>query len=289
MSDPKEPGQNADEPTSVFPTDEPTAVVSSGTEHEQQASAGDDAVTGSEKTPADEWTAHTPAGESGAYDATQVASSYVPPAYEPPTYQPPSYESSAYQSPSYETPSYESPSYLPPVYGAPSTSPQPEQPPADSFAAPDPVAPEPPQQDVYPEAGQYPAQQPAYPQAIPYAAAPGAPLTPYPMYPGYGQQPSGPQPETGQVSSIICLVISGLLTVSCYFTLIGLAPLILSIVALVKSNSVGSLWLSGQTEAAQQAADSSRSLALWAWLSMLIGFVVAVVVVLVIIAIAVNS
>jgi hypothetical protein len=67
--------------------------------------------------------------------------------------------------------------------------------------------------------------------------------------PGYGQpaygQPAYGQPAYGQpgytaaptpvpASTIVLLCISGLLTLSCYFSPIGIAPLVLSVVALTR-------------------------------------------------------
>ena len=85
-------------------------------------------------------------------------------------------------------------------------------------------------------------------QTTPGAEPPGQPaggqqpVPPYPSQPpGYGQPPpySGyaGSPAVGPpapASTIVLLVISGLLTLSCYGAVIGLAPLVLSIIAMTR-------------------------------------------------------
>ncbi|MCF8609646.1 hypothetical protein L5G28_05640 [Gordonia sp. HY285] len=125
---------------------------------------------------------------------------------------------------------------------------------------------------------------------LPPVVAPGPYGAAYP-YPGqqFGAGQPGPAPQTGQISSIVALVFGGLLTVSCYGTLIGIAPLVLGIIGLTKANSVGRLWFAGQTAEASQAAESSKKAAMWAWISLGIGVVLAIIVVIILVVWAVNS
>ena len=84
-------------------------------------------------------------------------------------------------------------------------------------------------------------------QTTPGAEPPGQPaggqqpVPPYPPQPaGYGQPPSygyAGSPAVGPpvpASTVVLLVISGLLTLSCYGAVIGLAPLVLSIIAMTR-------------------------------------------------------
>lgn len=143
---------------------------------------------------------------------------------------------------------------------------------------------------------QNPNAQPSYGQAPysqnPYGAPPPAYGQPYGQPGAYGYQygpPPGLAPQTGQVSSIVALVFGGLLTVSCYFTLIGIAPLVLGIMGLTKANSVNGLWMSGRAAEAEDAAASSKKLAMWAWISLGIGVVIAAIIITILIVWAVNS
>ena len=89
-------------------------------------------------------------------------------------------------------------------------------------------------------------------QTTPGAEPPGQPAggqqpaPPYPPLPaGYGQPPSygytgsgyAGSPAAGPpvpASTVVLLVISGLLTLSCYGAVIGFAPLVLSIIAMTR-------------------------------------------------------
>ncbi|MGB3708126.1 hypothetical protein [Gordonia sp. (in: high G+C Gram-positive bacteria)] len=128
--------------------------------------------------------------------------------------------------------------------------------------------------------GGYAPQQP-----MPYYPAP------VPAYPGlgYGGVNRGPAPATSQVSSILAIVIGGLLTFSCYGFLLGIAPLILGIVGVVKANSVSRLWFMGQEQEAYAAAESSKKMAMWAWIGMAIGLVITIIIVIVFVALYNNS
>ncbi|MBM7367870.1 hypothetical protein [Gordonia hydrophobica] len=175
------------------------------------------------------------------------------------------------------------------------------------FGAPD-VVPEQPQSAFDPTAQQG-FEAPAYGQ--PYGQQPYAeqgygqpqyatpPAVPPPAY-GYGTpyQPvgapvygsaNGLPPHVSNTSAILAIVFGGLLVAGCYTTLIGIAPLVLGIVSMNKSNSVSKLWYVGQTQQAYDAIESSKNLAKWAWISMAIGFAVVIAVVLVIVAIAVGT
>ncbi|GAA4659932.1 hypothetical protein [Gordonia humi] len=142
--------------------------------------------------------------------------------------------------------------------------------------------------DVPPPVPGPPTAQPEFGMPLPQAAPPmyGSPYpyTGQPFAPGA----AGPAPQTGQVSSIVALCLGGLLTVSCYGTLIGIAPLVLGIVGLTKSNSVSRLWFAGQYDAATAAAASSKRLAMWAWISLGIGVALAIIAVIVFVVWAVN-
>ncbi|MCF8568933.1 CD225/dispanin family protein [Gordonia sp. HY002] len=128
------------------------------------------------------------------------------------------------------------------------------------------------------------------PPPLPPAPAPVPYGTPYP-YPGqqFGARPPAGPPQTGQISSVVAMVLGGILTLSCYGTLVGIAPLVLGIVGFTKANSVGRLWYAGRTTEAAQAAESSKKAAMWAWISMGIGVVLAVIVIVLIIAWAINT
>lgn len=128
--------------------------------------------------------------------------------------------------------------------------------------------------------GQAQFVQPPLPPAVPFPY--GAPH-PYP-----GQQQAA-APPTGQVSAIVALVFGGILTVSCYGTLIGIAPLVLGIIGLTKANSVSQLWITGQTTEAVKAAESSKTAAMWAWISLGIGVVLVVIAVIVFIVWVANT
>lgn len=103
----------------------------------------------------------------------------------------------------------------------------------------------------------------------------------YPAIPGY-RTPylQGPPPETNSTSAIIVTVFAGLLLVSCYGTLIGIAPLVLGIVSINKGNAVAGYWYAGQGESAYAAVESARKTAMWAWISMGIGFLVELLAIL---------
>ena len=107
------------------------------------------------------------------------------------------------------------------------------------------------------ESSQSPYAQPGYGQPGYEQPAYGQPTYGQPTYgqPTYGQptygQPTYGQPEYGQpaygqagyvpaattpvpASTVVLLCLSGLLTLSCYFSLIGIAPLVMSILALTR-------------------------------------------------------
>lgn len=146
-------------------------------------------------------------------------------------------------------------------------------------ATPNPYAPNPYQQDPY---QQDPRQQDPYSQAapppVPYSIAP-YPGAAYPAHPASPQSvfaAQGPAPATGQSSSIGAMVVGGILLVTCFATPAGLAPLVLGILGFTKANSVNRLWMAGQRQEAEAAADSSRTLALWAWISCAVGIAVMI-------------
>lgn len=136
-----------------------------------------------------------------------------------------------------------------------------------------------------------PYQQAApFPQAAPPPALYGGPA--YPAYPGSPQSvfaAQGPAPATAQASSIGAMVVGGILLLSCYGTLAGIAPLVLGILGFTKANSVNRLWLGGQQQDAAAAADSSRKLAMWAWISLAIGIAVTVLAVVLLGVWAMNT
>ena len=172
----------------------------------------------------------------------------------------------------------------PPAYEPTQTTPTPPPLPEPGFAQPGFAQP------GYAQPGY---AQPGYSEqayAQPPVVAPGPYGAAYP-YPGqqFGAAQPGPAPQTGQISSIVALVFGGILTVSCYGTLIGIAPLVLGIIGLTKANSVGRLWFAGQTAEASQAAESSKKAAMWAWISLGIGVVLAIIVIIILVAWAVNN
>jgi hypothetical protein len=124
------------------------------------------------------------------------------------------------------------------------------------YGTPPPASPPPPAAPygVQPDAAQpYGAPpygaQPEYAAQPEYGAQPGyAGAQPYGAQP-YGAQPYGAQPYGAQpgypvyvpkpgpsASTIVLTVVSALLTMTCYGALVGLAPLILAIIALVKND-----------------------------------------------------
>lgn len=143
---------------------------------------------------------------------------------------------------------------------------------------------------------QYPTQEPYGGYGTPSYGAPQG------YAPGYGQPgvyPGGAPgaypnaqslpPVSSTTSAILATVFGGLLIAGCYTSLIGIAPLVLGIMSLNKSNSVSRLWYLGQQQAAHDAVASASNLAKWAWISMAIGFAVVVVAVVVIIAIVAGT
>ncbi|MFT3899105.1 MAG: CD225/dispanin family protein [Gordonia sp. (in: high G+C Gram-positive bacteria)] len=151
---------------------------------------------------------------------------------------------------------------------------------------PDPAAqqaqPDQPDQPVYPAQPGYPAQ-PAYPAPAGYPGQPGVDAAAYGAqygYPGqaYGQ-PYGPPPDNNIVLPIISTVL-GVLTV---FWCIGIAPLVLGIIGIVKSNSVNTLWSTGDQAGAGVAAEDAKKFGLWGLISF--GALVALGVILIIIAV----
>lgn len=95
---------------------------------------------------------------------------------------------------------------------------------------PPPAPPQPPPQPQPPTAygtGGYPPPGP--PQGPPggygYTGGPGY---------GYGGYAPAAPPVPTPTSTIVLLVISALLTLSCYFALVGVAPMVMSIVALTR-------------------------------------------------------
>lgn len=108
------------------------------------------------------------------------------------------------------------------------------------------------------------------------------------QYPPVGQpvygSAQGPPPHVGNGSAIGAVIVSALLVMLCYTAVIGIAPLVLSILSLTKSNSVANLWYMGHTQPAYDAIESSKKLAMWAWISMAIGVAVVVLVIVIVIA-----
>lgn len=138
----------------------------------------------------------------------------------------------------------------------------------DGTPAPDQAFPSPPPVPSPDPVPQPPAQPDAYGQpATPGAPGYGQPATPGayvpPPPPGYTPTPAGYGPPPGlgvpqaygqpgypqpamysappsnptPASTIVLLVLSAFLTISCYFSLAGLPPLVLSIVALTKNST----------------------------------------------------
>ncbi|QFU92791.1 CD225/dispanin family protein [Amycolatopsis sp. YIM 10] len=82
---------------------------------------------------------------------------------------------------------------------------------------------------------------------------------------GYGPPPPnyGPPPENHLVWAILT-------TIMCCLPL--------GVVAIVKSNQVNTLWLSGHFEAAHKAADEAKKWAMWSALSVVILFVLYILI-----------
>ena len=81
----------------------------------------------------------------------------------------------------------------------------------------------------------YGASQPGYGQQPQYDQQPQYGQTPYSPNP-YGPPPAGGSSDLN-VSALVLTILSALLTLSCYCTLVGIAPLILGIMGLVKQSS----------------------------------------------------
>lgn len=130
------------------------------------------------------------------------------------------------------------PAWEPPYPAAPSAQtppppvPYPYGPDAPPYAAPPPPS-TPPPTPTY-AAPPPPLQQPAGPPP-----AYGQPSHPSPYgAPGYGVPPvQAGAPSPTNTSALVLTIIAGLLTVSCYFSIIGIAPLVLGIVALSKQTT----------------------------------------------------
>lgn len=174
-------------------------------------------------------------------------------------------------------------------YNVPPVAPAYPTPPYPTPPYPAPQAPAGFTQDPYAQGGYAPqppySEQPPMPQAAPWYPAQ------QPVYQGVpGYAPSlGLAPQTGQVSAIVAIVVGALLSLTCYGTVIGIAPLVLGIMGVTKANSVTTFWISGQQQAAYEAAESSRKMAMWAWISMAIGIALVVLVVIIIVVIAANA
>ncbi|MFT3716056.1 MAG: hypothetical protein QM774_08960 [Gordonia sp. (in: high G+C Gram-positive bacteria)] len=153
----------------------------------------------------------------------------------------------------------------PPVQADGSVPPVPPGVPTYGSAPAQPAAP------VPPAVPSYPAAMPGQPYAAaPYGAQPYGVAYPAP-------NPMGPPPQTGQTSAIVATVISAIMAVTCYGAIVGIVPLIFGILGISKGSSVTNLWNTGQTAAAQKAADDSRKWAMWAWISMGIGLVLFII------------
>ncbi|MFP5335116.1 MAG: hypothetical protein ACLGIV_07375 [Actinomycetes bacterium] len=100
-------------------------------------------------------------------------------------------------------------------------------PPAGPYGQP--AAPQPPQPPPYGTGGYPPAGPPPG-----YTGGPGYGYTGGPGHGGY--TPSAP-PAPTPTSTIVLLVISGLATLSCYFSLAGVPALVMSIIAMTKSRT----------------------------------------------------
>jgi hypothetical protein len=152
---------------------------------------------------------------------------------------PPAPEQPGYGAPAYETPGDAAPGYGAPGYAAP-----------PGYGTP-----------------------PGYPAPQGYGTPPGyAPPQGYGAPQGYWQgYPTQPAAPTN-ASTVVLTVISALFTVSCYGTLIGIAPLILAIIALTRNSN---------------DPQGARSLTKIGWI--VFGSLLAIAVVLVIVAIAVAA
>jgi len=94
-------------------------------------------------------------------------------------------------------------------------------------------------QQPYGAGGQPPGYgYPAQPYQGGYAGGPVQPYQGgYPAGPGYGYTGAPVKASPTPTSTIVLLVVSGLTTLSCYFSLVGIVPLILGIVALSKAKA----------------------------------------------------
>lgn len=130
---------------------------------------------------------------------------------------------------------------------APTTYEDPLAPSATPYAAPPPAVP----YGTAPEPPTYGAPPPP-PAPYPYGQGPAAysppvayvPPVPYgaPAHPTAAGYQVPPMPTTyvaprQNTSAIVLTIVAGIMTVSCYFTLIGVVPLILGIVAMTRQNS----------------------------------------------------
>lgn len=164
-------------------------------------------------------------------DETQSIPESTPPTQAMPEWTAPYPEpSAAVPSPPPAPTTYEDPlaTSATPYSAPPSAAPYGSAPQPTTYGAPPPPAP-------YPY-GQGPA---AYPPPSAYV-----PPAPYgtPAHPTTAGYPVPPMPATyvaprQNTSALVLTIVAGIMTVSCYFTLIGVVPLILGIVAMTRQNS----------------------------------------------------
>lgn len=133
------------------------------------------------------------------------------------------------------------------------------------------------QQPPAPDYGQAP--QPGYGHPAPGQPVPGQPYpgqpaaAPYGAAPQYSGNPAGPPPDNNMVSSIIVTVVGFVFACSCLSLVAG----ILGIIAIVKANSVNTLWNSGDTVNAQKAADDAKKFSNIAWIIFAVSMVLWII------------
>jgi hypothetical protein len=139
------------------------------------------------------------------------------------------------------------PQWQPPYPATHGDTPPPPPPVAYPYAGAEPTPIHPPQQAAPPY--NQPPAQPYGQQPAESGHAPAAYGQPAHGQPAYGPPPPsalpqysvpgvayGPPPQTN-ASALVLTIISGILTVSCYFTLVGIPSLIIGIIALTKQNT----------------------------------------------------
>ena len=123
-----------------------------------------------------------------------------------------------------------------------------------------------------------PAAKAPPPAAYPYGQSTGYPQAGYPQtgypQPGYAAPPAAYQARPQNTSAIVLTIISALLSLSCYFTIAGIAPLIFGIMALTKQNA---------------DFPASQRMARYGWIAMAIGGAITVLGIIGFIAVMVTS